>query len=111
MSFEEILNSIISEKLDKVNKDAVMKKFANRKDKDIDNDGDVDDTDRYLHTRRKAITKAMKKESVGLNEKVNEKAIKKAVDDGKSMDVILSMFANKRATNTDEIQHVLRIYT
>ena len=30
-------------------------------DADIDNDGDVDDSDKYLHNRRKAIKKAMKK--------------------------------------------------
>ena len=30
-------------------------------DADIDNDGDVDKTDKYLHNRRKAIGKAMKK--------------------------------------------------
>ena len=45
------------DKLDPVNKDAVKKKFADRKDKDIDNDGDVDSTDKYLHKRRKAISK------------------------------------------------------
>jgi hypothetical protein len=30
-------------------------------DADIDNDGDVDSSDKYLHARRKAISKAMKK--------------------------------------------------
>lgn len=33
-------------------------------DDDIDNDGDVDSSDKYLHNRRKAIKKAMKKEEV-----------------------------------------------
>jgi len=47
------------DKLDPVNKDAVKKKFKDRKDKDIDNDGDVDDSDRFLHKRRKAISKAV----------------------------------------------------
>ena len=46
------------EGMDPVNKDAVKKKFADRKDKDIDNDGDTDSTDKYLHKRRKAISKA-----------------------------------------------------
>ena len=32
-------------------------------DADIDNDGDVDSSDKYLHKRRKAIRKAIKKES------------------------------------------------
>ena len=49
--------------LDAVQPDAVKKKFKDRKDKDIDNDGDVDDSDKYLHKKRQAITKAIKKES------------------------------------------------
>ena len=48
------------EGLDKVQPDAVKKKFKDRKDKDIDNDGDVDDSDEYLHKRRQAISKAVK---------------------------------------------------
>ena len=35
----------------------MKKKFADRKDKDIDNDGDVDSSDKYLHKRRKAVSK------------------------------------------------------
>ena len=52
------------DKLDPVNKDAVKKDFDDRKDKDIDNDGDVDSTDKYLHKRRKAISKAVAKEGL-----------------------------------------------
>jgi hypothetical protein len=37
-------------------------------DADVDNDGDVDDSDEYLANRRKAIKKSMKKESVELTE-------------------------------------------
>jgi hypothetical protein len=40
----------VDEKLDPVGQE----------DKDIDNDGDVDSSDKYLHKRRKAIAKAMK---------------------------------------------------
>ena len=50
------------EGMDKVQHKAVKKKFADRKDKDIDNDGDVDSSDKYLHKRRKAVSKAIKKE-------------------------------------------------
>ena len=50
------------EGMDKVQPKAVKKKFANRKDKDIDNDGDVDSSDKFLHKRRKAISKAVNKE-------------------------------------------------
>ena len=48
------------EGLDAVQPKAVKKKFKNRKDKDIDNDGDVDSSDQFLHKRRKAIAKDMK---------------------------------------------------
>lgn len=53
-----------TEAMDKVNPTAVKKKFDDRKDKDIDNDGDVDSTDKYLHKRRQAISKAVAKEEV-----------------------------------------------
>src|SRR5210317_1552408 len=57
-SISDVAAKIVSEGLDPVNKDAVKKKFDDRKDKDIDNDGDVDSTDKYLHKRRAAISKA-----------------------------------------------------
>ena len=49
-------------KMDKVDKKALKKDFDDRKDKDIDNDGDVDDSDEYLHNRRKTVAKAIKKD-------------------------------------------------
>ena len=55
---------VAAEEMDPVNPKAAAKKFKDRKDKDIDNDGDVDDSDEYLHKRRKAIGKAMKKEGL-----------------------------------------------
>ena len=48
-----------NEELDPVNKKALKGKHKDRKDKDIDNDGDVDSSDKYLHKRRKAVTKAV----------------------------------------------------
>jgi hypothetical protein len=48
------------EGLDAVNPKALKKKFDDRKDKDIDNDGDTDDSDEYLHNRRKTVSKAVK---------------------------------------------------
>lgn len=46
-------------KMDPVNKKELEKDFKDRKDKDIDNDGDADKSDEYLHNRRKAIKQAM----------------------------------------------------
>jgi len=50
--------------LDPVNKKALKGKHKDRKDGDIDNDGDVDSSDQYLHKRRKAISKAVTSEEV-----------------------------------------------
>jgi hypothetical protein len=67
--------------LDAVQPDAVKKKFKDRKDKDIDNDGDVDSSDKFLHKRRKAVSKAMKGESVIRN--VAETIMQMWVDEAK----------------------------
>ena len=66
-------------KLDPVDDKANDKKFVNRKDKDIDNDGDVDSSDEFLHKRRKAIDneidggKKPAKESCGDDDKKMKK--------------------------------------
>lgn len=49
----------MDEAMDPVNKDELKGKHKDRKDKDVDNDGDVDSTDKYLHKRRKAISKSI----------------------------------------------------
>jgi len=46
-------------KLDPVDDAENDKKFKDRKDKDIDNDGDVDSSDEYLHKRRAATDDAI----------------------------------------------------
>jgi len=50
--------------LDAVNSVMEKKKLdpVGKADADIDNDGDVDKSDKYLHNRRKAIKKSMKKD-------------------------------------------------
>jgi hypothetical protein len=58
--------------LDPVDHKDLKGSHADRKDKDIDNDGKVDDTDKYLHHRRKTVKKAMK-EGAG-TEKVRSSA-------------------------------------
>ena len=48
-----------------------------QEDKDIDNDGDHDKTDKYLHKRRKAIGKAIKKKMSEQEEKIGGGNLKK----------------------------------
>lgn len=52
-SLLDAVKSVAEKKLDPVGK----------ADDDIDNDGDVDDSDKYLKNRRKAIGKAIKKQA------------------------------------------------
>ena len=52
-------HEVSEKKLDPVDDAENDKKFKNRKDKDIDNDGDVDSSDEYLHKRRKATDDAI----------------------------------------------------
>jgi len=56
--------------LDPVNPNALKGTHDDRKDGDIDNDGDEDDSDEYLHKKRKAISKAMKGKK-GIKEWIN----------------------------------------
>ena len=90
--------SIQEKNLDPVNPKAVKKKFADRKDKDIDNDGDVDSSDKYLHKRRKAVSKAIKgeakkekKDDIEINPKMDDMREKVQIPDKmkKKMDKIV----------------------
>ena len=57
-----VLAEAKKKKLDKVDKDELDGDHDDRDDKDIDNDGDVDGSDEYLHKKRKAISKDVKEE-------------------------------------------------
>jgi len=70
-----------AKKLDPVNDKENDKKFKNRKDKDIDNDGDVDSSDEYLHKRRKATDDAI---DGGKKPAKNEKLKKENEDEEES---------------------------
>jgi hypothetical protein len=66
--------------MDPVDQSALKGSHKDRKDKDIDNDGDVDKSDEYLHNRRKTVKKAMSKEGdIEMNPKKKED--KKAMAD------------------------------
>lgn len=52
-----------NEAMDAVDKGELKGKHKDRKDKDINNDGKVDSTDKYLHKRRKAVSKAIGKDT------------------------------------------------
>jgi len=83
------------EGLDKVQTKALKKKFKDRKDKDIDNDGDVDKSDEYLDNRRKTVSKAITAEDkdpcwdshemVGMKKK-NGKTVPNCVPKNESVD-------------------------
>ena len=62
----EDLEMIREKKLAPVDKDAVKQDWKDRSDDDhvdIDKDGDEDSSDKFLHKKRKAITKAVEKEA------------------------------------------------
>ena len=55
-AYLSVLTQMDEKKLDPVKKAELKGSHADRKDKDIDNDGDTDNSDVYLHKRRKAIS-------------------------------------------------------
>ena len=90
------------EGMDAVQKDAVKKKFKDRKDKDIDNDGDTDSSDKFLHKRRKAISKKVDQ----VDEYITKEGARKKVNGGdarrvesKKEDVDLAKNANEFTQN------------
>ena len=90
-------------KLDAVNKKAVKKKFADRQDKDIDNDGDVDTSDKFLHKKRKAITKAIRNTSRN-GKKVKLSGKKEKVDVSPDMKEEVSDFSDDRAKLRESLE-------
>ena len=87
------------EELDPVNKQAVKKKFDDRKDKDIDNDGDVDSSDKFLHKRRKAISKA-----------INEKDPKKKINASHCEEVEIDLDEENLEENAAAIAALKKAY-
>src|SRR5210317_298689 len=101
-SISDVAAKIVSEGLDPVNKDAVKKKFDNRQDKDIDNDGDTDSTDKYLHKRRAAISKNIKEDDMAKFHKM-QKDGKSANDIAKALE--LDVKSVKKLMDLDEVNN------
>jgi len=83
-SLIDATRNIMEKKTNKHGHDAV-----GDEDPDIDNDGDIDKSDAYLHNRRKAIAKSMKKEEVEEIEELSEPTVRnyynKAGEQGKKI--------------------------
>jgi len=77
MSFQDKINSLMEQAIYTALAEKKKMDPVGKADADIDNDGDVDSSDEYLHNRRKAIKKAMAKEGVELDE-ISAKLARKA---------------------------------
>lgn len=89
--------------MDAVDKKELKGKHKDRKDKDIDNDGDVDSSDKYLHKRRKAISKSIKKGKdkegdIEMNPKLDKGSKENAVEQKESTirEKLLAVLENKQ---------------
>ena len=94
--------------MDPVTKDALKGKHKDRKDQDIDNDGDVDSSDKYLHKRRKAISKAMKSEETMVE--ASGKDIAKKMMGSKTMKSFASKVAKMRNVTKGDLEKMLPDY-
>ena len=107
-TMEAYLSMVSEKKLDPVNKKELNKDFDDREDKDIDNDGDTDSSDEYLHKRRKAIKKAMAKESIELDE-ISAKLARSARDKAKASELDHKMKAYDKISKTKNIPFISKI--
>ena len=62
MDYLKAFKKYISEDLDNIDDKEAKTKFKDLKDKDIDNDGDVDDSDSYLHNKLSNVAKNVKED-------------------------------------------------
>ena len=90
-AYLSVLEAMKKKKLDPVDKDELKGDHDDRDDKDIDNDGDTDKSDVFLHKKRQAISKASKGKEVETSESVEEakkvitaKQIKNALSSAKA---------------------------
>jgi hypothetical protein len=90
--------------LDPVDQSELKGSHADRKDKDINNDGKVTGTDKYLHKRRKAVSKAVKGETATMNPKMDtEKSEQKESTEMSIRDKLVAVLEKKHG-DTEEKQ-------
>jgi hypothetical protein len=94
--------------LDPVDDKENDKPFAKRKDKDIDNDGDVDDSDEYLHKRRAATDDAIDARD-GKDDKKDDKKKKPAANSGEKTAEISKI--GERAVSKEDIDQLIDALT
>ena len=61
MDYIKSFKKYLEEGLDNIDDKEAKMKFKDLKDKDIDNDGDVDDSDEYLHHKLGVVAKKQMK--------------------------------------------------
>lgn len=98
-SKEKMKRGLYNSKLDPVDPKQLKGKHKDRADKDIDNDGDVDSSDKYLHRRRKKVMKAINTGN-NMNKTMKEED---QVDEGKFKDMVTKDQENKRLGKTTMI--------
>ena len=95
-------HALMKEAMDAVDKKELKGKHKDRKDKDIDNDGDVDSSDKYLHKRRKAISKSIKKDKkegdIEMNPKLDKGSKENSLEQKESTirEKLLAVLENKQ---------------
>jgi len=82
-------------------------------DADIDNDGDVDKSDKYLHNRRKAIKKSMKKDDKKPSGKKDQVDVEPQLDDKMNESVELDEASVKITYKNpkDGKTHTMNVFT
>jgi len=72
-------------------------------DADIDNDGDVDKSDKYLHNRRKAVKKAMKDDEMNEAYEAVCKEMKKMHDEGYGKKAIMAKYKHMEMATVEKL--------
>jgi len=100
----------MKEAMDPVKDKEAKKKFDDRDDKDIDNDGDVDSSDKFLHKRRKAISKSKQEDepkggedTAEMNPKKEDKVTKESTVRDRLMSIWEDAAHTKGATKPEEM--------